>query len=410
MKKFISVLICICLSLSFTTVLADNQKVDGLHEKLEALRFDKNFTPEQIEEINQHWLNDFNEYFWNDFLPGIKKVGKTRTDNDEDEYKYWLNYNMPDYSNGVLTSLLATNKYIKQYADNGCMHYLFSGSRYWNVLDTTGSVVTAKFRENGEHITDTYAEFGPDFSTILLNKEALDFIYDEQSLQQQLLSHGESSVDDIRIFAYSGTNMYIRCGNNEYVINVYGQYNNLENGKLYKLTELTDDADKILHDRSDLYITPYKSTYETEALALQADGLIQGNENGLDLLKPLTRIEATAILVRAMGFENTSTSETSYFSDIPSDNWGAKYANIACDKGIATGVGDNLFAPNDTITASQFATLILRNTGENPDWQTAINTFVDNGLITSEQAQNMDLFTRGDMAKLIYEAKQNGLL
>ena len=103
MKKFISVLTCLCLLLSFTTVWADNQKVDGLHEKLEAIRFDKNFTPEQIEEINQHWLNDFNEYFWNDFLPGIKKVGKTRTDNDEDEYKYWLNYNMPDYSNGVLT-------------------------------------------------------------------------------------------------------------------------------------------------------------------------------------------------------------------------------------------------------------------------------------------------------------------
>ena len=114
--------------------------------------------------------------------------------------------------------------------------------------------------------------------------------------------------------------------------------------------------------------------------------MLKGNENGLDLLKPLTRIEATAILVRAMGYEDAQTSGTSYFADIQSDNWGAKYANIAKDKGIAAGVGDDKFAPNDAITASQFATLILRNMGESPDWQTAINTFVERGLFTSEQA------------------------
>ena len=157
-------------------------------------------------------------------------------------------------------------------------------------------------------------------------------------------------------------------------------------------------------------IMPYpKPTYETEAESLQADGLLKGNENGLDLLKPLTRIEATAILVRAMGYEDAQTSGTSYFADIQSDNWGAKYANIAKDKGIAAGVGDDKFAPNDAITASQFATLILRNMGESPDWQTAINTFVERGLITSEQAEKMDLFTRGDMAKIIFEAKKKNM-
>ena len=163
-------------------------------------------------------------------------------------------------------------------------------------------------------------------------------------------------------------------------------------------------------DLKDYYTSPKtKPIYTTEAESLQADGLLNGNEKGLDLLKPLTRIEATAILVRAMGLEDTQTSDTSYFADIQSDNWGAKYANIAKDKGIADGVGDNLFAPNDIITASQFATLILRNRGENPDWQTAINTFVESELITAEQAEKMDLFTRGDMAKIIYEAKKKNM-
>ena len=158
------------------------------------------------------------------------------------------------------------------------------------------------------------------------------------------------------------------------------------------------------------FVLETKPTYEPEAKSLQADGLLKGNEKGLDLLKPLTRIEATAILVRAMGLEIEQTSSTSYFVDIASDNWGVKYANIAKDKGIATGVGDNMFAPNDTITASQFVTFILRNLGESPDWQTAVNLFVEKGLITQEQADKMDLFTRGDMAKIIYEARRNSII
>ena len=185
--------------------------------------------------------------------------------------------------------------------------------------------------------------------------------------------------------------------------------------KAYKANELLsafNDAEiksSVYSQDLAMSVLATKPTYATEAESLQAEGLLKGNEKGLDLLKPLTRIEATAILVRAMGYEDAQTSDTSYFSDIQSNNWGAKYANIAKDKGIVSGVGDGMFAPNDTITASQFATLILRNMGENPDWQTAIDTFVERGLITSEQAEKMDLFTRGDMAKIIYEAKQRNM-
>ena len=101
------------------------------------------------------------------------------------------------------------------------------------------------------------------------------------------------------------------------------------------------------------------------------------------------------MLVRAMGYENIPTSGTSYFADIQSDNWGAKDANIAKDKGIAAGVGDGKFAPDEMITASQFATLILRNMGESPDWQTAINTFVERGLITSAVSYtHLDVYKR----------------
>ena len=215
------------------------------------------------------------------------------------------------------------------------------------------------------------------------------------------------------------TFLYVKCNLNEYLVKLYDNNDNiLPKVKPYVLYK----ADELLSAFNDTEVqnSPYsqvlsqlvletKPTYDAEAESLQSDGLLKGNENGLDLLKPLTRIEATAMLVRAMGYEDSQTSAASYFADIKSDNWGAKYANIAKDKGIAAGVGDDMFAPDETITASQFATLILRNMGEDPDWQTAIDTFAERGLITAEQAEKMDLFTRGDMAKIIFEAKQKNM-
>jgi hypothetical protein len=88
-----------------------------------------------------------------------------------------------------------------------------------------------------------------------------------------------------------------------------------------------------------------------------------------------------------------------------------RYANIAADKGITQGVGDNKFAPDDLVTDNQFATLVLRSANEPEfDWQNAINLLIEKGIITAEQAENMDLFTRGDMAKIIYETRQKGLI
>ena len=165
-----------------------------------------------------------------------------------------------------------------------------------------------------------------------------------------------------------------------------------------------------IEDTSYYPILVTKPVYETEINALMEEGLIAGTDKGAEPLKPLSRIEATAMLVRILGLENEPTEQTSYFSDIASENWGAKYANIAYENGIAAGVGDNQFAPDELITSSQFASLLLRSQDVPNDWQTAINVLVEQGIITQEQADKMDLFTRGDMAKIIYECKQKGLI
>ena len=101
----------------------------------------------------------------------------------------------------------------------------------------------------------------------------------------------------------------------------------------------------------------------------------------------------------------------SQFADIPSENWAAPYAALAKDEGITNGISDTEFAPDDPVTADQFATFTLRAAGESDfDYTEGIQILIDRGIITEEQSETMDLFTRGDMAKIIYEARENGLL
>ena len=389
------------------------EEIQGLSEEIDGLIIEKNFTEEQFKEMDKQYIDGFDKWFWNEYLTQTKMLGKMNTDSDEEEYEYCLNRDRPDYSCGVLITQLKSKKYKQQYAQNSVFDYLFNDlQQYWITAHNSGYGIAAAFSKTGERIYD--------YEQATITQETMDFLKDKSKLKNMLLQKNENKVDDIKIFCFNRlwTLMYIKCQDREYGVVLFylnGSDISLKpKFDLYKLYDMSDiislNEEQNREELGEYYISPaLKPVYTAEAESLQSEGLLRGNEKGLDLLKPLTRIEATAMLVRAMGYEDIPTSGTSYFADIQSDNWGAKYANIAKDKGIAAGVGDGKFAPDEMITASQFATLILRNMGESPDWQTAINTFVERGLITSEQAEKMDLFTRGDMAKIIYEAKQRNM-
>ena len=389
------------------------EEIQGLSEEIDGLIIEKNFTEEQFKEMDKQYIDGFDKWFWNEYLTQTKMLGKMNTDSDEEEYEYCLNRDRPDYSCGVLITQLKSKKYKQQYAQNSVFDYLFNDlQQYWITAHNSGYGIAAAFSKTGERIYD--------YEQATITQETMDFLKDKSKLKNMLLQKNENKVDDIKIFCFNRlwTLMYIKCQDREYGVVLFylnGSDISLKpKFDLYKLYDMSDiislNEEQNREELGEYYISPaLKPVYTAEAESLQSEGLLRGNEKGLDLLKPLTRIEATAMLVRAMGYEDIPTSGTSYFADIQSDNWGAKYANIAKDKGIAAGVGDGMFAPDEMITASQFATLILRNMGESPDWQTAINTFVERGLITSEQAEKMDLFTRGDMAKIIYEAKQRNM-
>ena len=79
----------------------------------------------------------------------------------------------------------------------------------------------------------------------------------------------------------------------------FQRYEWAENIELFKLYTAKEFMQIVSDDMNEM--NAEKPTFEAEALSLQADGLLQGNEKGLDLLKPLTSVEAATMLLRASG-------------------------------------------------------------------------------------------------------------
>ena len=314
------------------------EEIQGLSEKIDGLIIEKNFTEEQFKEMDKQYIDGFDKWFWNEYLTQTKMLGKMNTDSDEEEYEYCLNRDRPDYSCGVLITQLKSKKYKQQYAQNSVFDYLFNDlQQYWITAHNSGYGIAAAFSKTGERIYD--------YEQATITQETMDFLKDKSKLKNMLLQKNENKVDDIKIFCFNRlwTLMYIKCQDREYGVVLFylnGSDISLKpKFDLYKLYDMSDiislNEEQNREELGEYYISPaLKPVYTAEAESLQADGLLKGNEKGLDLLKPLTRIEATAMLVRAMGYEDIPTSDTSYFADIQSDNWGAKYANIAKDKGI----------------------------------------------------------------------------
>ena len=431
MKKILGMFIVLCTMMTTITVFAADDNIDTLIKEIWLDPTVNSGVIDNIKEENNKKMQRYIDLYSITPETYRQKIGIS---GDDEKMQEQVRKNYEVYPNDILkVYYLNGNSYANQYANSDCLEYLISDDYFLimkgynykiNDYNKTETVTDWPRRYGSDGTSESYERFTGEYGySGGLSDGYYEFLENIAEIKSILSQNNISQIDDMKVVVTGkeSTCLYIKSSDNEYLIRLYtGQYYNPEKDNPYNKNE--DWVSELelfkLYNAKDFFKTvadkmgemnKVKPTYETEAESLQADGLLKGNENGLDLLKPLTRIEATAILVRAMGYEDAQTSGTSYFADIQSDNWGAKYANIAKDKGIAAGVGDDKFAPNDAITASQFATLILRNMGESPDWQTAINTFVERGLITSEQAEKMDLFTRGDMAKIIFEAKQKNM-
>ena len=422
MKKILCTIIGAITVTIFAAMPANAHEIEGLHENLDALLLEKS-NPELAETMKENFLAYYNEH-WQGILLGLKKTGRMHTKSDEEEYVYRLEERKDDYANSIKTTIIDTNKYLYQYAENNCLKYIFSNDIYWGTPRIYSVPFTSFYTVTGEYMDNPRETFGKEVSGICLNEEGLDFLKDEDRIGEMLAKKGETKVTDIKVFSPYNmiTILYVRCISNEYLLCLYsrsergGYMENIEQYKIYPATEFIEkiiategeiNAPTSLAQRSKLI----KPTYESEAESLQSEGMLKGNENGLDLLKPLSRIESAAMLLRAKGESENTDTAVQIFTDVPQSHWGYGAAQKAYSLGIVNGVGDDKFAPEKTVTAEEFCTMLLRAAGESEfDWKQALNMLIERNIITEEESKTMDFFTRGDMAKILYEAKQNGLL
>ena len=422
MKKILCTIIGAIAVTIFAAMPTNAHEIEGLHENLNALQLEKS-DPELAKIMKENFLAYYNEH-WQGILLGLKKTGRMHTKSDEEEYAYRVEERRDDYANSIKTTTIDTYKYYYQYAENNCLKYIFSNDIYWSTPRVYSVPFTSFYTVTGEYMDNPRETFGKEVYGLCLNEEILNFLKDENRIGEMLEERGESEVTDVKMFAPYNmiTILYIRCASNEYLVRLYSSpngWNCFENIEKYKIYPATEFIETMKNEEGEEYVPRglvknsqlVKPAYESEAESLQSEGMLKGNENGLDLLKPLSRIESAAMLLRAKGESENADTAVQTFTDVSQSHWGYGAAQKAYSLGIVNGVGDDKFAPEKTVTAEEFCTMLLRSAGESEfDWKQALNMLIERNIITEEESKTMDFFTRGDMAKILYEAKQNGLL
>ena len=141
--------------------------------------------------------------------------------------------------------------------------------------------------------------------------------------------------------------------------------------------------------------------YNAMADGLTKMGLLKGTGatygSGYELERQPVRVEGLVMFIRLLGEEQAALSSTATNPFVDSPSWADRYLAYAYEKGYTTGIGTNaagqlVFAPNNTITAGEYMTFVLRalgysETGTNPDftWQTAMEAGVTLGAIRQSE-------------------------
>jgi hypothetical protein len=141
------------------------------------------------------------------------------------------------------------------------------------------------------------------------------------------------------------------------------------------------------------------------SVQLEKLGLFMGvgrNDDGstnFELDRPLSRIEAVTMLVRALGKTTEPHKKTHPFSDVP--DWADGYVSYAYENGLTNGVSDTLFGSNITATENMYLTFMLRALGYSDDdvhndfeWYSPQNLARSKNIVP--YPKNISDFSRGD--------------
>lgn len=440
MKRTAAILVFICILTACLPGVVGTEETFSVAEKVNSFRLTNN--PEalvRMTEENKKWV----EYITYSNIDYKEHQGYEYT---EKQIEFMLQMDFDAF--GLIPEKsycfypVITTRYAEQYAKSGSFYSLIDSDKIW--IATCSAINSAKFYYDKDLNTasenDDVSYIKSWISTSVFDDASFAFLEQPEQIEAMVEQEINEEIIDCKIVVLMdfyeallvpdkpdsmktfhnnfSTILYLRGTENEYGIKLFSYDSlandpaNLEAFRVYTMSELIQSC--IGYETFQEYtadMQDQKPTYDQELQSLMDAGLLQGNDNGADPLKPLSRIEATTALVRALGLENEQAPQSSLFSDLEEGSWGVRYANIAYEKGLTNGVGDGLFAPEESISADQFVALLLRSVqGQDFDWTQAVELLISRGVITQEDADTMDLFTRADMAKIIYEAREKGLI
>ena len=108
-------------------------------------------------------------------------------------------------------------------------------------------------------------------------------------------------------------------------------------------------------------------------------------------------------------FSTTAFAASVKFTDVPDSHWASSSITEMADKGIMSGIGNNLFAPSNTLTGAEFVTMIVRHFYEDKlgtEGEKWYSEFMDAAksahLLTGTNVTAEGTINRYDMAQLMY--------
>ena len=155
----------------------------------------------------------------------------------------------------------------------------------------------------------------------------------------------------------------------------------------------------------------YTAQYTMYADALNDLGLFSGSTNGYNLERSSTRTEGLVMLLRLLGEENRALNYKGShpFTDVPS--WADRYVAYAYEKGYTSGVSENLFGSQKTLTLNDYMTFLLRAleyNDKNGDftWANSADAAIDAGILSQSEVQaikDRNIFYRDDLVYTSYK-------
>lgn len=118
---------------------------------------------------------------------------------------------------------------------------------------------------------------------------------------------------------------------------------------------------------------------------------------------------AMSIALAVTMFSTTAFAASVKFTDVPDSHWASSSITEMADKSIMSGIGNNLFAPSNTLTGAEFVTMIVRHFYEDKlgtEGEKWYSEFMDAAksanILTGTNVTAEGTINRYDMAQLMY--------